>query len=297
MNVTDFIHILQNSNAILSPKQTRELEDIIEEYPYFQAARALHLKGLKNLDSYKYNNALKVTAAYTTDRDVLFDYITSKEFIQNNIAEAIAGRGSKLEDQNAVSEEIEPNPNTESMLSDSDEPALPQNIKDAEQILNPELFKSKTTGDQAKTSPQEKELKPRTDLKLGSPIPFTKREKHSFTEWLQLTSRPEEEVEAEEDVMEELDRKKKFELLDKFIENNPKIVPKESPKPTVNIKESTKFDKNELMTETLAKVYLEQKKYKKAIQAFKILSLKYPEKSGFFADQIQAVKKLQKEKE
>ena len=32
------------------------------------------------------------------------------------------------------------------------------------------------------------------------------------------------------------------------------------------------------MTETLATVYLEQKKYKKAIQAFKILRLKYPEK-------------------
>ncbi|HKL89544.1 MAG TPA: hypothetical protein VJ880_00030, partial [Allomuricauda sp.] len=90
MNVSDFIHILQNSNTILSPKQTRELEDIIEEYPYFQAARALHLKGLKNLDSYKYNNALKVTAAHTADRDVLFDYITSKEFVQNNIADAIA---------------------------------------------------------------------------------------------------------------------------------------------------------------------------------------------------------------
>ena len=130
MNVSDFIHILQNSNTILSPKQTRELEDIIEEYPYFQAARALHLKGLKNLDSYKYNNALKVTAAYTTDRDVLFDYITSKEFVQNNIADAIAGRGSKLEDQNAISEVIEPNPDAESMLAVSDEPALPQNIKD-----------------------------------------------------------------------------------------------------------------------------------------------------------------------
>ena len=57
------------------------------------------------------------------------------------------------------------------------------------------------------------------------------------------------------------------------------------------------MDKSELMTETLAKVYLEQKKYKKAIQAFKILSLKYPEKSSFFADQIQAVKKLQKAKD
>ena len=54
-----------------------------------------------------------------------------------------------------------------------------------------------------------------------------------------------------------------------------------------------KLDKKELMTETLAKVYLEQKKYKKAIQAYKILSLKYPEKSGFFADRIKAVERIQ----
>ncbi|WP_418501348.1 hypothetical protein [Flagellimonas sp.] len=294
MNVTDFIHILQNSNTILSPKQTRELEDIIEEYPYFQAARALHLKGLKNLDSYKYNNALKTTAAYTTDRDVLFDYITSKEFIQNNIADTIAGRGSKLEDQKAISEEIEPNPNAESMMGEAEELALPQNIKDAEQILNAELFKSKMP--EETSIPAQEKPKPETDLQLGKPIPFTKKEKHSFTEWLQLTSKT-EEVETEENVMEELERKKKFELLDRFIQKNPKIVPQENIKPKVNIKESTKFDKNELMTETLAKVYLEQKKYKKAIQAYKILSLKYPEKSGFFADQIQAVKNLQREKE
>ena len=303
MNVSDFIHILQNSNTILSPKQTRELEDIIEEYPYFQAARALHLKGLKNLDSYKYNNALKVTAAHTADRDVLFDYITSKEFVQNNIADAIAGRGSKLEDQEAVSEEIKPNPNTASMLTESNEPALPQNLTDAEQILNPKLFESKVPQKEADKI-EEPKNRPDGNLNLGKPIPFTKKEKHSFTEWLQLTTAHDETVEQQdtvnenrdEDVLDELERKKKFDLLDKFIENNPKIVPKES-NPKVNIKESTKIDKNELMTETLAKVYLEQKKYKKAIQAFKILSLKYPEKSGFFADQIQAVKKLQKEKD
>ncbi|WP_127139567.1 hypothetical protein [Flagellimonas marinaquae] len=293
MNVSDFIHILQNANTILSPKQTRELEDIIEEYPYFQAARALHLKGLKNLDSYKYNNALKVTAAHTADRDVLFDYITSKEFIQNNIADTIAGRGAKLEDQEAVSEEIQPNPNATSMLTESEEAALPQNLGDAEQILNPELFESRKP---EPSKEKETEHPKETDLQLGKPLPFTKREKHSFTEWLQLTSKGEEPENSQEEVMEELERKKKFELLEKFIATNPKIVPKEN-NPKVNIKESTKINQNELMTETLAKVYLEQKKYKKAIQAFKILSLKYPEKSGFFADQIQAVKKLQQEKD
>jgi hypothetical protein len=296
MNVADFIHILQNANTILSPSQTRELEDIIEEYPYFQAARALHLKGLKNLDSYKYNNALKVTAAHTADRDVLFDYITSKEFIQNNIADTIAGRGAKLEDQEAVSEEIQPNPNAASMLTETEEAALPQNLGDAEQILNPELFESRKPEVVPEKEDEETEETKETDLQLGKPLPFTKKEKHSFTEWLQLTSKGEEPENSQEDVMEELERKKKFELLDKFIANNPKIVPKEN-NPKVNIKESTKINQNELMTETLAKVYLEQKKYKKAIQAFKILSLKYPEKSGFFADQIQAVKKLQQEKD
>jgi hypothetical protein len=40
------------------------------------------------------------------------------------------------------------------------------------------------------------------------------------------------------------------------------------------------------MTETLARVYLEQKKISKAIQAYEILILKYPEKSSFFADRI-----------
>ena len=48
------------------------------------------------------------------------------------------------------------------------------------------------------------------------------------------------------------------------------------------------------MTATLAKVYLEQKKYENAIQAYRILSLKYPEKSSFFAEQIKLINKLNK---
>jgi virulence-associated protein VapD len=44
------------------------------------------------------------------------------------------------------------------------------------------------------------------------------------------------------------------------------------------------------MTETLARVYLEQKKYQKAIQAYEILILKYPEKSSFFADRISDIR-------
>ena len=48
------------------------------------------------------------------------------------------------------------------------------------------------------------------------------------------------------------------------------------------------------MTETLAKLYLNQKNYEKAIQSYKILILKFPEKNSYFADQIKKIKSLKK---
>jgi hypothetical protein len=44
------------------------------------------------------------------------------------------------------------------------------------------------------------------------------------------------------------------------------------------------------MTETLAKLYIKQEKFKDAVKAYEILSLKYPEKISLFADQIKSIK-------
>ena len=52
-----------------------------------------------------------------------------------------------------------------------------------------------------------------------------------------------------------------------------------------------KITKEDYMTETLAKVYVKQEKYKEAMKAYKILSLKYPEKISLFANQIKNLKK------
>ncbi|ADV48219.1 hypothetical protein I2486_04420 [Cellulophaga sp. E16_2] len=310
MNVTDFTYLLQHPEKLVSPVQTNQLDDILDEFPYFQAARALQLKGLKNLNSFKYNSALKVTAAYTTDRDVLFDFITSKEFLQNGIANSISGRQATLADTEIEYETISiPEEVKKPLLDDSiEDKALPQSTKDAEQILDPALFTSKDPKiDIAIAEAKKKEV----EVTMGSPLPFTKKEKYSFTEWMQLASKKpiEREKTASIDNKKEnkvkneplkstakkVLRKKNFDLIDQFIEKNPKIVPGEKNAVLAPIDDPMKIDTTELMTATLAKVYLEQKKFKKAIQAYKILSLKYPEKSSFFASQIKLVEKIQKE--
>ena len=80
MNVTDYTYLI-NKPAAINERQSDGLEKIMEEFPYFQSARILRLKHLYNQDSFKYNYALKVAAAYTTDRSILFDFITSDDFV------------------------------------------------------------------------------------------------------------------------------------------------------------------------------------------------------------------------
>ena len=317
MNVDEFTFLLQHPSEVKTPVQTRQLEEVLKEYPYFQAAHALHLKGLKNLNSFKYNNALKVTAAHTSDRDVLFDFITSPEFLADTIADTITGKAETIKEHEVIAEEVLPDFEIEpQMIADSEDHPLPQSVQDADAILDPSLFKSKDP-DIDKTITEQR-VKAEKELALGSPLDFTQEERYSFSEWLQLTSlqkidrsgvvheeekkedSPEIEVSQQEKNEESPEievskQEKNFDLIDKFIETNPKIKPAEEKTEQIDISDSLKIDKKELMTETLARVYLEQKKYKKAIQAYKILRLKYPEKSSFFADRISAVKKLQKD--
>ena len=58
------------------------------------------------------------------------------------------------------------------------------------------------------------------------------------------------------------------------------------------ILEKSVTENDELITESLASIYLQQKNYEKALTAYKKLSLKYPEKSIYFATQIEEIEKL-----
>ncbi len=60
----------------------------------------------------------------------------------------------------------------------------------------------------------------------------------------------------------------------------------------VAILEKSVTENEELVTDSLASIYLQQKNYDKALAAYKKLSLKYPEKSIYFATQIEEIEKL-----
>ncbi len=89
----------------------------------------------------------------------------------------------------------------------------------------------------------------------------------------------------------------KFELIDAFLAKQNKIVPDKNVENTEDLSEKSWAAPEELMTETLAKVFVKQENYNKALEAYQILGLKYPEKNSFFANQIKEIKRLQKLKE
>ena len=112
---------------------------------------------------------------------------------------------------------------------------------------------------------------------------------------MQLTgvSQIDRTVTPEEKIDESTKELSHIDLIDKFITTKPKIKPVKKTVSLKNLTQEKSFNSDELMTETLAKVYLEQKNYKKAIQAYRILSLKYPEKNSFFADRISDIEKIE----
>lgn len=232
MVTNKFLDILKKELPINSV-ETAELKSIINQYPFFQSARALYLKGLKNQDHFRYNNELKKTAAHTIDRTVLFEYITSETFEKK------------------------------------------ENLQD---VI------TKKIQSEAKEDIRLDEAKVASDLTIGKPIQFKSSDSYSFHQWLQLSTKK-----PLQSVVEK--KSEKEHIIDTFISNNPKIEPLGKTE-SVTIEVVANEPNSQLMTETLAKVYLEQKKFENAIQAYRILSLKYPEKSSFFANQIKNAKAL-----
>ncbi len=279
---TSEITTLLNNPFAINELQTALLEKVVHEFPFFQSARALYLKGLYNQNSFKYNYALKITAAHTADRNILFDYITSNDFvtISNQYSLQKEAEISEIAVENSI---VVPPYKIEKSIIDSINASNPD-------FVSEEIKRENLIAEVEKITEK---------LEIGKPLEFSASEKHSFQEWLQLSKnvpieRENIAIEVKNESEIDPEKQKKNEIIDKFIQANPKIPQiKHDSISTSFIMEPSKSDNSYLMTETLAKVYLEQKKYQKAIQAYDILILKYPEKSSFFADRIEEIKYLQ----
>jgi hypothetical protein len=107
-------------------------------------------------------------------------------------------------------------------------------------------------------------------------------------------SYPDEETEemTTDKPVENSKRQIQSDLIDKFIIANPRIEPQKDKAYLPNDDKSKPFleESGGLVTETLAKIYVNQGYYSKAIDIYEKLSLKFPEKSSYFASQIEKVK-------
>ena len=283
MEINDFTYVLQHPQD-LTIEQTKALRETISKYPYFQPARALYLKGLKNKESFRYNDELKTTAAYTTDRSILFDFITSEIFNQNEISKMIKQNSESLKD--IIVNDIDDISVNKSVAIDD---ALKQHIKDTEGVLDPYLFQEKINTEQVsqfisdinealkfpiiEVDVQNIKPKPEETLNLGKPLVFDKNETHSFSEWLKITNfkpivREGKAEKKSSGVVKtpSVPVSKKFELIDKFLESNPKIIPSKEA-PTIHLIQNEDLRHDGFMTETLARIYVEQKNYDKFIQS------------------------------
>ncbi|MDR0940107.1 MAG: tetratricopeptide repeat protein [Mediterranea sp.] len=253
----------------LSRDTLYELRTVVARYPYFQAARLLYLKNLYLLHDADFGAELRRAVIYVGDRRVLFLLIEGDNFVE------------RLKRKNEANGSGETAP-------DITEPSVDRTLALIDAFLA--------------TVP--------SDLHAPTSLDYTV----DYTSYLLDTP-----VEPAADGDDECPKLKGQSLIDDFIEQNAdtRRTPKspvnretgETPEAgtdeatDVNIgeddeKETPKesFAEAEAddgyFTETLAHIYIRQRRYSKALEIIRRLSLKYPQKNTYFADQIRFLEKL-----
>ena len=106
-----------------------------------------------------------------------------------------------------------------------------------------------------------------------------KTEYNSFVNWLELTN------------IKPIDGSNQKNLINKFISKKPKLNISSKDENNSNSESKEIVVTSGYITETLARLYYEQKNYEKAIESYSILILKFPEKKSYFANQIKKIKR------
>jgi len=229
-----------------------ELRTLLARYPYFQSARLLYLKNLYQLHDITFGQELRKAALYVSDRRILFYMIEGNKF---------AIESKKKEEPSSLMKE-EPNLDRtmsliDSFLSSLPEEPLPAKMEfDLSADYTTYLLEEDTVENQEKSDIKEEQSAPKLrgqELIDG----FIEKAENDNAIKLQIAEEEDEEnLSSEEPVSDE------------------------------NEEDESCF------TETLAKIYVKQQRYSKALEIIKKLSLKYPKKNAYFADQIRFLEKL-----
>jgi hypothetical protein len=225
-----------------------ELEELLDTYPWFQTAHLLVAKNHHNIDSIKFHEVLRDSAAYAGDRAVLYHLINKPvEKTGTPWMEEPAGDLTEKADRPAEPKIVLPDP----------EPAT----ADPGEIVYPGAYTLEEEG----TSSESLSI-----------------EEYTFTGWFDHFQSASTEKPS---------RTEEEKLIDRFIQESPVISRgQDIPQGGKDLSGAGALDSDSFMTETLARIYEKQGMLKKAIFAYEKLSLKYPEKSGYFATQINRLK-------
>lgn len=257
MKAEDLYRLLDNPDR-LDGDTLPLLRQIVDEFPYFQVARMLYLKNLAVLDDIRFRTELKKMAVYVSDRRKLFTLIEGERYglpLCRTTGEA-AGR----EDPFSL---------IDAFLSDREEK---EPSSDAGLLFQPSassdyIHWSLTKESGRPVEPAEEE----TEEKGGEKEP---RLRHH-------------------DLIESFIRKEEERTPGSGLSLNAGAQEADTPENLVKLEEEAPRSLDDsYFTETLAHIYVKQKRYEKALQIIKNLSLKYPEKNVYFADQIRFLEKL-----
>ena len=287
-------------------EQVPELKSMLNEFPYCQTTRLLYVAGLRNQKSISFDDQLNLMAAYSPDRKSLYYLINPviageenealpEEALREEESVTIEGEMKTPDKTTPQAEEIpapteaeEPEVEEKEQgqevnmaapldLTDTDERPLEEYVLSENHLQ--ELVGTSLIFDLEETFGEEKAL-PGKEEKEAAVVPEEKNEKHDFSEWLGIFNK---------------DRKEKTvsqkELIENFLTQAPNIRVQVKPDaPALNLARKSTVASDEFITETLAKIHVEQGHISKAVEIYEKLSLKYPEKRSYFAAQIKFLK-------
>ena len=298
MNRSDFSRMMEES-APIDRQMIGELNDLVNIFPYFQSAHMLLLKALKDSSDVRFENQLRNSAIHVADREVLYYFLKSEAVSEPDIREIPEEKTAPVftvaDSQQTV---IESGKNSEELINEIEKS---QYEKSAEEELSADenrfarsiLISTEADDDESdhaifvitdESSPAEEKI---FFMDPGFSIP-------DRSDLLELDAEDSGTIKPEDDSEPGSVKKLQADLIDKFIDANPRIEPskEKSDYPVEDISKPFIEERGSFVTETLAKIYTIQGYYSKAIDIYEKLSLKYPEKSSYFATQVEKIKEL-----